>query len=50
MSTTPSSLTFSRRNFLRTSSLAGGGLLIGFNLLTACKSDVKPVSYTHLRA
>ncbi|HEA23231.1 hypothetical protein LCGC14_0753890 [marine sediment metagenome] len=42
MSTTPSSLTFSRRNFLRTSSLAGGGLLIGFNLLTACKSDVKP--------
>ena len=42
MSTTPSSLTFSRRNFLRTSSLAGGGLLIGFNLFTACKSDVKP--------
>lgn len=42
MSTAPSTLTFSRRNFLRTSSLAGGGLLIGFNLFTACKSDVKP--------
>lgn len=42
MSITPSSLTFSRRNFLRTSSLAGGGLLIGFNLFTACKSDVRP--------
>jgi len=42
MSTTATSLTFSRRNFLRTSSLAGGGLLIGFNLFTACKSDVKP--------
>ena len=42
MSTTASSLTFSRRNFLRTSSLAGGGLLIGFNLFTACTSDAKP--------
>jgi len=42
MSTTATSMTFSRRNFLRTSSLAGGGLLIGFNLFTACKSDVKP--------
>ncbi len=42
MSTTSSSITFSRRNFLRTSSLASGGLLIGFNLFTACKSDVKP--------
>lgn len=31
---------FSRRNFLRTSALASGGLLIGFNFLTACKSDV----------
>ena len=42
MSTTSSSSTFSRRNFLRTSSLGGGGLLIGFNLFTACTSDVKP--------
>ncbi|QLG46910.1 xanthine dehydrogenase family protein molybdopterin-binding subunit [Costertonia aggregata] len=39
---TESSLTFSRRNFLRTSSLASGGLLIGFNLFTACKDNVKP--------
>ncbi len=42
MSSEATSLTFSRRNFLRTSSLAGGGLLIGFNFFTACKSDVKP--------
>jgi isoquinoline 1-oxidoreductase beta subunit len=33
---------FSRRSFLKASSLAGGGLLIGFNLFTACKSEVKP--------
>ncbi len=46
---TPTSMTFSRRNFLRTSSLAGGGLLIGFNLFTACKSDVKlPIDLEHL--
>ncbi len=32
---------FSRRNFLKTSILAGGGMLIGFNLLTACKLDAK---------
>lgn len=31
---------FSRRNFLRTSALASGGLLIGFNILSACKTDV----------
>jgi isoquinoline 1-oxidoreductase beta subunit len=30
---------FSRRNFLKTSLLASGGMLIGFNLLSACKSD-----------
>ncbi|OSY88179.1 isoquinoline 1-oxidoreductase [Tenacibaculum holothuriorum] len=34
--------TFSRRNFLRTSALASGGLLVGFNLFTACKPEVKP--------
>lgn len=34
--------TFSRRNFIRTSALAGGGLLIGFNLVTACKEAVEP--------
>ncbi|MFK5974789.1 MAG: molybdopterin-dependent oxidoreductase [Flavobacteriaceae bacterium] len=31
---------FSRRSFLRTSSLASGGMLIGFNLFTACKQKV----------
>ncbi len=36
------SLEFSRRNFLRTSALAGGGMLIGFNLFTACKPEAKP--------
>ncbi len=36
------SLNFSRRNFLKTSALAGGGILIGFNLLTACKAEATP--------
>ena len=40
---------FSRRNFLKTSVLAGGGMLIGFNLLTACKPEVKmPVDIASL--
>ena len=34
--------TFSRRNFLKTSVLAGGGLLIGFNLFSACKPEAIP--------
>ena len=42
MSTTENKLTFSRRNFLRTSAIASGGIMIGFNLFTACKPDVKP--------
>jgi len=42
MSNTTPSITFSRRNFLRTSSLASGGLLIGFNLFNSCKPNVKP--------
>ncbi len=33
---------FSRRSFLKTSALASGGMLISFNLFTACKSDIKP--------
>tara|TARA_R110001632_G_scaffold19898_8_gene59850 strand:+ start:2825 stop:5038 length:2214 start_codon:yes stop_codon:yes gene_type:complete len=36
------SLNFSRRNFLKTSVLAGGGMLIGFNLLNACKPNALP--------
>ncbi|MEN1784346.1 MAG: molybdopterin cofactor-binding domain-containing protein [Bacteroidota bacterium] len=32
--------TFSRRGFMRTTSLAGGGMLIGFNLFQACKPKV----------
>jgi isoquinoline 1-oxidoreductase beta subunit len=36
------SLQFSRRNFLRTSALAGGGILIGFNLFNACTPEAKP--------
>lgn len=43
------SLNFSRRNFLKTSALAGGGMLIGFNLLTACKPEsVVPVDISTL--
>jgi len=33
------SISFSRRNFLKTSVLASGGMLIGFNLLNACKPN-----------
>ena len=33
---------FSRRDFMKTTSLAGGGLLIGFNLFQACKPGVEP--------
>ncbi|MBU3011568.1 molybdopterin-dependent oxidoreductase [Polaribacter vadi] len=40
---------FSRRNFLKTSALASGGLLIGFNFLTACKPEAKmPVDINNL--
>lgn len=35
-------MTFSRRNFIKTSALAGGGILIGFNIVTACKEAAKP--------
>jgi len=39
---TSKTIKFSRRSFLQTSSLASGGMLIGFNLFTACKEDIKP--------
>ena len=40
---------FSRRNFLKTSVLASGGMLIGFNLLSACKPEAKmPVDLASL--
>lgn len=39
---TTEKMTFSRRGFIRTSALASGGLLIGFNFLTACKEEVQP--------
>ena len=42
MATQKSTITFSRRAFMRTSSLAGGGLLIGFNLFNACKPKAEP--------
>ena len=35
-------ITFSRRNFIRTSALASGGLLIGFNFFNSCKETVVP--------
>ncbi len=40
---------FSRRSFLRTSSLASGGMLIGFNFFTACKDTAKmPIDISKL--
>ncbi len=39
---TQDTLAFSRRSFLKTSALAGGGMLIGFNLFQACKPNVEP--------
>jgi len=43
------SLSFSRRNFLKTSVLAGGGMLIGFNFLSACKPEaIVPVDILKL--
>ncbi|MDY8136358.1 xanthine dehydrogenase family protein molybdopterin-binding subunit [Aquimarina sp. 2201CG5-10] len=32
----------SRRSFIKTSTLAGGGMLIGFNLFQACKPEAAP--------
>ncbi len=33
---------FNRRSFIKTTALAGGGILIGFNLFQACKPEVAP--------
>ena len=42
-------INFSRRNFLKTTVLASGGMLIGFNLLSACKPEaVMPVDIANL--
>ncbi len=42
-------ITFSRRNFIRTSALASGGLLIGFNFFNSCKeAAVPPVDISQL--
>lgn len=47
---TPSKkITFNRRSFLKSSALASGGILIGFNLFNACKPEVKmPVDISQL--
>ncbi|MRH99415.1 molybdopterin-dependent oxidoreductase [Kriegella sp. EG-1] len=44
MSTTKkdNSLVFSRRGFMKTTSLASGGMLIGFNLFQSCKPKAEP--------
>ena len=43
------SISLSRRNFLKTSLLAGGGMLVGFNLLNACKSEAQlPIDISKL--
>ncbi|WP_298754728.1 molybdopterin cofactor-binding domain-containing protein [uncultured Psychroserpens sp.] len=42
-------ITFSRRSFIRTSALASGGILIGFNFFTSCKeAAVPPVDVSQL--
>ncbi|MEP1487338.1 MAG: molybdopterin cofactor-binding domain-containing protein [Algibacter sp.] len=47
---TPSNkITFSRRSFLKSSALASGGILIGFNLFNACKPEAEmPVDISQL--
>ena len=42
-------ITFSRRNFIKTSALTTGGILIGFNFLNSCKETaVPPVDVSQL--
>ncbi|RED44926.1 xanthine dehydrogenase family protein molybdopterin-binding subunit [Seonamhaeicola aphaedonensis] len=46
---TSNKILFSRRSFLKTSALASGGILIGFNLFNACKENVKmPIDLSQL--
>ncbi|OEK08133.1 isoquinoline 1-oxidoreductase [Flavivirga aquatica] len=47
---TPSKkIAFSRRSFLKTSALAGGGILIGFNVLNACNPKAEmPIDISKL--
>ena len=43
------SISFSRRNFLKTSVLASGGMLIGFNFLDACRPNaIVPIDISKL--
>ena len=49
MKSQKNTLAFNRRNFLKTSVLAGGGMLIGFNLLSSCKAEaVMPIDISSL--
>ncbi|MGK0285961.1 MAG: isoquinoline 1-oxidoreductase beta subunit, partial [Salibacteraceae bacterium] len=36
----PDQIGFSRRGFLKTAALVGGGMVIGFNFFTSCDSDI----------
>jgi len=46
---TSKQMNFSRRSFLKTSALAGGGMLISFNLFNACAPEVKaPIDISQL--
>jgi isoquinoline 1-oxidoreductase beta subunit len=46
---TQEQISFSRRNFIKTSALVSGGLLIGFNFMTACKETaIPPVDISQL--
>ena len=46
---TSNKITVSRRSFLKSTALVGGGMLIGFNLFTSCKPEAKvPVDIANL--
>ncbi len=47
--TSSKQIAFSRRSFLKTTALASGGMLIGFNLFNACKPEAKlPIDISKL--